>query len=253
MAEKKASAAESMREKVAKAIYGETVRQASHYIDEIDFSADDMEDLFLRLIDESETAQVLIFFSYLDDRMRAILRANMAHMGSSAADERLFGLNGPLATFNTRTLMAFHLGWLSSSVKRMLDAIRKIRNEFGHNAFKVSFKDQVIIKQWNRIEIDLKGVLEDTIPEMRSFPAYSFDDLPAPRERLCKLALLADRTFKDLIVLPTATSFRVRPIDICKDFDNQPELIKRLQKASAAALIRSIQIEGTEVTSLDEF
>ncbi len=240
-------------EAVAKALYDHQVGEARQQIDEFDFDADDMEDLFIRLVDETETAQVLIFFSYLDDRMKAIITANMVNVESTTAKERLFGLNGPLSTFNTRTLMAFHLGWLSPDLKQMLDAFRRIRNAFGHKAFKVSFEDQEIIDEWARIDINVMNVLERVIPQIADFPAYGVGELPRSRERLCTLALLANRTFEELIVLPAARSFMVSPNDICKDFDNRPELITRLSKASAGAIIRSIQREGSEVPSLDDF
>lgn len=252
LSESKDGLHEAAIEAAAKALYDHQVGEAKRQIDAFNFDADDMEDLFVRLVDESETAQVLIFFSYLDDRMKAIISANMIHIESSAAEERLFGLTGPLSTFNTRTLMAFHLGWLSPKQKKFLDALRGIRNAFGHKAFKISFEDQEIADLWARIDINTKNVLENIIPELGDFPAYGIEELPASRERLCRLALLAHRTFEELIVLPVARSLKVSPIDICKNFDDRPELLRRLSKASARAMIRSIQREGSEVASLDD-
>lgn len=252
LSESKDKPHETMVETVAKALYDHQVSEAKRQVDEFDFDANDMEDLFIRLVNESETAQILIFFSYLDDRMKAIISAKLIHIENSADEERLFGLNGPLSTFNTRTLMAFHLGWLSPKQKKMLDALRRIRNAFGHKAFKISFEDQEIVDLWARIDINTTNIFENVIPELGDFPVYGIKELPASRERLCRFAVLANRTFEELIVLPVARSLKVNPNDICKDFDDRPELLIRLSKASARAVLRSIQREGSEVASLDD-
>jgi hypothetical protein len=242
---------EAIVEQVAKALYDHQVSEAKRQVDEFDFEAEDMEDLFIRLVDESETAQILIFFSYLDDRVKAIISAKLIHIENRTAEERLFGLNGPLSTFNTRTLMAFHLGWLSPKQKKRLDALRRIRNAFGHKAFKISFEDQEIVDLWARIDINTANILETVTPELCDFPVYGIKELPAPRERLCRFAVLANRTFEELIVLPVARSLKVSPNDICRDFDSKPDMLKRLSEASARAILRSIQRDGSEVASLD--
>jgi hypothetical protein len=68
-------------------------------------------------------------------RMQQIIEQQLEHLATQAAKERLFGNNGPLGTSSSRTLMACHLGWLSPDRVERLDAFRKIRNIFAHEAF----------------------------------------------------------------------------------------------------------------------
>ena len=129
------------RDRVAKAIYDTQVKEARAHIDRLTFDPQEVEDLARRLQSESQTAQVLIFYSYLDDRIQQLIQLQLRPNQSKAEVDRLFGVNGPLSTFSSRILLAYHLAWLSQDIREKLDAFRKIRNEFAHRAFKIAIDD----------------------------------------------------------------------------------------------------------------
>jgi hypothetical protein len=55
--------------------------------------------LFLRLKDESETAQILIFSSYLEHSVRLLLKSRLHHLDPAREDEAIFGSNTNLMDF----------------------------------------------------------------------------------------------------------------------------------------------------------
>jgi len=97
----------------ANAMYLHYVGRAKAAIDETQFDASAMPAIFRRLHRESETAQVLVVASYIEDRVTTLLQYQMVGLDSESAKERVFGNNGPLATFGGRLTMAYHLGWVS--------------------------------------------------------------------------------------------------------------------------------------------
>jgi hypothetical protein len=58
-----------LKDKVAQAIYGVQINTAREVVNRIAIDAKDLPELFTRLQTESETAQVLIFASYLEDKV----------------------------------------------------------------------------------------------------------------------------------------------------------------------------------------
>jgi hypothetical protein len=139
---------------------------------------------------------------------------------------------GPLSTFSSRILIAYHLGWLRSEQKAKLDAFRKLRNEFAHRAFKVSITDE-----------SMKALVDNLGKNFPTFIASihhpDAHNLKCIDELLCKLVFLAHLTFTDLLVLPAAIRFQVSPRDIAPSFDEQPELLKNMARAISRALLLS--------------
>ena len=201
---------------VAHAIYTASVGQARTSVDQIEFDANELPELFQRLTTESETAQVLIFASYLEDRVFLLIKSRMHHLHSRNQIDAVFGSNGPLHTFGNQLLLAHQLGWLSTTQKSKLDAFRKIRNEFAHRAFKASLSDNSVAENFRKIDY---GVTEFLAPIRKSLDGGEDEDLLVPDDQLtkeqlylCNLAILADRTFSELLVFPAAVAYQVTPI-----------------------------------------
>ncbi len=210
-------------------MYNFQLTEAREAIDSLSFDPMDVAHIISNLKDESETAQIIIFYSYLDDRIKSILSLQMRDLQSPTAQERVFGLSGPLNTFSSRILIAYHLGWLSGHQKRRLDAFRKIRNEFAHGAFKVTFADPHIASYRAAIDYSSTGIFErinKNVPTITIVPSV-----------LANLIVLAMRTFEELLTLPVAKSYNVHPRDILYPIDKQPELVSRVLKALIACLL----------------
>lgn len=228
-------------ERVAKAIYLSQVKHARESVDAIQFKLDDFSDIFSRLSGESETAQILIFSSFLEDKMMSLIKLRLWHLNSTKSEDVIFGSNGPLGTFGSRLALSFHLGWLSPIQHQKLTAFRKIRNEFAHGAYKVSLSDKRISNLLTNMNFDLevfllpiRDALMDGGKEDRLLP---FDEISPNRRFLCNLAILAQKTFIDFLVLPSVIAYKVDPRDIVAGFDEGPENIRSLQRALARAVL----------------
>lgn len=218
----------TVRDRVAKAIYDQQVKQAHERITEMNFDPFEIEDVVAKLYKETETAQVLIFYSYLDDRIQSLIKFQLRHLESKTDEDRLFGLNGPLNTFSSRILIAHHLGWISTSNKLRLDAFRKIRNEFAHRAFKVTIDDPSLKPHLTALNFGLPEVFKSTIQDSKR---DKYNTL------LCQLVMLAWHTFEDFIVLPAAQAMHVAPSDVAASYDEAPELLKKIRITLSGALL----------------
>ena len=78
---------------------------------------------------ESDRGLVLAGAAFIDNSLEKLLRS---YLVASPATDKLFSSNGPLSTFSSRNNMACSLGLIDPVVKRDIDLIRKIRNEFAH-------------------------------------------------------------------------------------------------------------------------
>ena len=242
------AAADALREKsldrVAKAIYGSHVIAARDSVDALDFNLAEIFPLTCRLLKESETAQVLIFCSFLEDRFKEAWRCNLKHMNSEAR-KTLFGMSGPLSTYNMQLTMAFHLGWMMPRTYKAASAFRRIRNEFGHQAFKVSFAEPEIVKLFQQADVGMKQFL----PKLRLMIAedaelrphlHSDNELPDSNYRLCAFVQLAGLMFMEMLVFPRAERHRVHPEDLLAQYDQVPRIVKNVQLECTKALIQCL-------------
>lgn len=86
---------------------------------------------------ETDRGCALLAAAYLDSQLDELIRSVLVDDPSAVED--LLGQSRPLASFSARIDLAYLLGIISKTVRRDLHLIRKIRNEFGHKAIKLSF------------------------------------------------------------------------------------------------------------------
>ncbi|MEH0166709.1 MltR family transcriptional regulator [Roseateles microcysteis] len=94
------------------------------------------------LSDESDRGCALFAAAYLDTALEGLFRASI--LEGKKTDEELFEGSAPLATFSARIKLAYYLGIVSAEVRADLETIRKIRNDFAHDATILSFESQSI-------------------------------------------------------------------------------------------------------------
>jgi DNA-binding MltR family transcriptional regulator len=199
------------------------VKLAREAVDRIAFDPFDVGQFVRTLLQESETAQVLIFSSYIDDRLQSLLMLQMQHLDTQNAIDAVFGLNGPLDTFNRRILIAYHLGWISEDTRRRVDAFRKLRNAFAHRAFTVTFNDPKISSYREILDYRPAGFY-DNINNAQGIERRLKPTL------LTDMVMMAGRLFEELLVFPVIRLFpTVHPREVMFAEEETPELIKKVR------------------------
>lgn len=95
---------------------------------------------------ESDRAIVVITAARLDYLLYCILQKYLVPNTSKTDD--LFENQGPGATFSNKIMLAYRLGLIDKDMTRSLNLVRRVRNDFAHEASgcsldKGSHKDQV--------------------------------------------------------------------------------------------------------------
>ena len=104
------------------------------------------------LTDESDRGCALFAGSYLEQEIKALLKAHLASSDEEnwdAALERELFKNGPLSSLAACTSLAFYSGYISVDLRQELNQIRKIRNKFAHSSAPVAF-DSPDVADWCR-------------------------------------------------------------------------------------------------------
>ncbi|MDD2734074.1 MAG: MltR family transcriptional regulator [Desulfuromonadaceae bacterium] len=94
------------------------------------------------LREESDRGCALFAAAYLDTALEALLKASFVE--GRKAEGELFEGTAPLSSFSAKIKLAYFLGIISDQCRRDLDTIRKIRNDFAHDATIISFETRSI-------------------------------------------------------------------------------------------------------------
>ncbi|WP_345984756.1 MltR family transcriptional regulator [Sulfurimonas sp. HSL-1656] len=158
---------------------------------------------------ETDRGCALFASSYLDKALSDLLYCALAY--DKKIENDLFEGTAPLAAFSARIKMAFYLGKISKVERRDLDLIRKIRNEFAHNADAIDFEEEKIKNQCRELSFSyhdndhrprghftaacmglLVNIHNETLlsqaPEIKAENAPSEEKKQMIRERIQKLA-----------------------------------------------------------------
>jgi hypothetical protein len=99
-------------------------------------------DEFIKFVDdfkkESDRAAIILGAAKLDIQLYQILQKVILPAPSSRDD--LLDDGGPLGSFNSRIIMAYRLGLITSGFARALHLVRKIRNSFAHEPSNVTLE-----------------------------------------------------------------------------------------------------------------
>lgn len=105
-------------------------------------SDEDFEKFSQSLLNESDRGLALIASSALDFDLGQLLRKTVVNNEKIAAN--IFNQSRPISSFSSRIDLSYLLGIISIEEHCELHTIRKIRNEFGHTYFDISFSTQQI-------------------------------------------------------------------------------------------------------------
>lgn len=114
--------------------------------DEGDNIVDDFRAFVEEFKDESDRAIVVITAARLDYLLYCILQKYLVPNTSTTDD--FFENQGPGATFSNKIMLAYRLGLIDKDMARSLNLVRRVRNDFAHEASgcsldKGSYKDRV--------------------------------------------------------------------------------------------------------------
>jgi DNA-binding MltR family transcriptional regulator len=121
--------------------------------------------LHLELDKESDRSLVIVAAALLDEALKQCVEKRM--LPAKKKELCIFsGGNAPLSTFSSRINFCCQIGIISSALQRDLHIIRKLRNDFAHDPFDLSFENNSVK---NRIaELDSVSDYKETNPEARS-------------------------------------------------------------------------------------
>ena len=124
----------------------------------------------------SQRGWAIVAASHLDEQLAALLRAFFVDDQRTA--DQVLEDTGAISAFGARIELAFLLGLISARERRMLNMIRKIRNDFAHNSRIASFSQSPIKDRC--LELDATKILESEElgdqrkPEGKFLAAFSF-------------------------------------------------------------------------------
>ena len=119
----------------------------------------DLSEYFRLLRKETDRGCAMIVAAHLDDKLGELLKACLIQDKEYEEEiARFFKDPEPLGTFSARIKLAHYLNIISSQVRKDLDTVRKIRNDFAHKLDFENFNTQSIKGRRMNLQHDL---LED--------------------------------------------------------------------------------------------
>lgn len=154
------------------------------------------------IFSESPLPRVLLAVGCLDDALGTLLHNFFIKSGVS--DDLIYKTGKLLATYDARCSLAYCLGLIDKHLYKNLCTIGEIRNQFGHNRFRLNFDDTDIVQL--SMKLSMPEIAQTVIfpPDAEpTFPKLGAD----PQQRFSLIAVLA---FNRLILAATSVN-RIRP------------------------------------------
>jgi len=114
---------------------------------------------------ESDRAAAILVGSYLEILLGKLLRTKFIQ---NPVVEDLFKGTGALATFSSRIVLCYALGYIEDNTYRDLNLVRRIRNHFAHNIENASFDDPEVrsrCAKFSLVKHTLKSGQEEYLPQ----------------------------------------------------------------------------------------
>lgn len=122
-------------------------------------SIEEFLDFRTSLNQESDRGSVLMAAAFIEDKIAQLIESFL--VDNKRVRERMLKGNGALTTFSSKIDMAYLLGLIPENVLNDLHILRKIRNEFAHNASTISFETPSIKDRTNALTVLSKVLLRD--------------------------------------------------------------------------------------------
>jgi len=111
------------------------------------------------LMYESDRGCVLMSAAFIEDKITQLLKTYMIQDLKKQKD--IFEGNGALGTFSSKIDIAFLLGLIPKNILNDLHILRRIRNDFAHNAKPITFTTDYVKDRCNALQVVNKEALRD--------------------------------------------------------------------------------------------
>ena len=106
----------------------------------------------------SDRATAVMLASFLEDHLGRLLKSAMRHPLSSTESKEIFDHRGPLASFDSKIIIAYALNLIGPKTRSDLDLIRNLRNAFAHSRMPYGFQAPEVRAVCNKLQIiDYRG------------------------------------------------------------------------------------------------
>lgn len=114
-------------------------------------SIQEFQDFRTSLLSESDRGSVLMAAAFIEDKITQLLETYM--INDTTIQKKIFGGNGALATFSSKIDISFLLGLIPKNIYNDLGVLRKLRNDFAHNAKSITFQTDYIKDRCNVLQV----------------------------------------------------------------------------------------------------
>jgi len=173
---------------------------------------DEVYELRASLDDETDRGCALMAAAYLDSELEGLLAKRFVNDDEVRAE--LMRPLGPLGSFSVRIDLAYALGLIGAKARRDLHLIRKIRNDFGHVAKKLTFSNQALVSR-------CKELYHDTL-----------DENLLPRKKFTRVVM-------GLAAVIHAQRYKVKPTSVMTDLMID-ESIKQIDRELLTAALEEM-------------
>ena len=99
---------------------------------------------------ETDRGCALMAAAYLSNQLERLLRKTL--VDNRKIIDELFGILGPLGSFSAKIEVAYSMGLLPKVARQDLHVLRKIRNEFAHEAGSLTFLDRRVASRCDNLQ-----------------------------------------------------------------------------------------------------
>jgi DNA-binding MltR family transcriptional regulator len=226
---------------VSKALYDEAVQRGRT---ELKTENIPVESVLLALDElrktEDDRTSAILAFSIVEHLFKILMTSQMDdHSDVKKSD--LFEKMGPLSTASARILLANALGWISNELRRDLDFLRKIRNEFAHNIAIKSLKDSKIqgwLSHMRKSELRIWRAMHETGGNYPEYKIREVDSISARDIFSIRCATLIQELCLQISVNPIAKRYRVSPDHVAGKMSDMPKNLSQIVRGTTVFIMR---------------
>ncbi len=228
---------------VAKALFDNALERARIEMGKFNFDMSDAIPVFKKLVTETDTGIAIVTAAYFDECLKNLFFLHINNSSRKIID-RVFDFNGALGTFSSRIDLAYGFNLVTKETHQSLNSIRRIRNDFAHKPFSLSFNSGTTKDKIIGIDINHKRFIDEIrkTKELRKITKPP-SRLTMKEIFLIKSALSLSDMASEMIVLPIAKQNNIPARAILGNYDNLPENLKNIRRNSSRCILNVFAVK----------